>query len=104
MKTESASSPAVSYKDAYYRSLCDNPTSYDKVVDWIVANNPAAKRNSFNQTPEEFACSAVHYCIRAVVYGSSRPMYAATGMAFAVRASSNPEWASYHKVVLTVQL
>ena len=99
-----ASKMPESFKDTYYRSLCDNPTAYDKVVDWIVANNPAAKSFSFGYTPEEFACFCVHYCIRAVVFGEGKPMYAATGMCLAVRASSNPEWLGYNKVILTIQL
>lgn len=104
--THAISSPAasISFRDNYYRSLCDNPTQYDKVVDWIIANNPAAKNNSFNQTPEEFACFAVHYCIRTVVFGSIRPSYVGTGMCLAVRASSNPDSLNYEKVVLAIQL
>ena len=92
------------FKDDYYRGLCDNPATYDKVVDWIRDNNPSSKSNSWNYTPEEFAAVCVHSCIRSVIYGASNPMYSATGMCIAVRASSNTSLDSYNKVVLAIQL
>ena len=52
---------------------------------------------------EEFAASCVHSCIRAVVFGDAGS-FCATGMCLAVRAASNPEWASYKKVRLAIQL
>jgi hypothetical protein len=97
------------YKDDYYRSLCDSSTEYDTVVDWIVQNNPSAHNNSFGYTPEEFACSAVHSCIRSVVYGSSGDgsgrdnMWSSTGMCIAVRATWDKNRPAYNKVVLAIK-
>jgi len=97
------------FKDDYYRSLCDNPTEYDKVVDWITANNPASKNNSFGEEPEEFACNAVHVCIRSVLYGSVRDterdnMWCSTGMCMAVRATWDKDRPVYNKVCLAIKL
>jgi hypothetical protein len=39
-----------------------------------------------------------------VIFGETRPMYCSTGMCMAVRASSNPEWPSYTKVRLAIDL
>ena len=97
------------YKDDYYRSLCDYSVEYDRVVDWIVQNNPAAHNNSFGYTAEEFACSAVHSCIRSVLYGSVRDterdnMWCSTGMCIAVRATWDKSRSNYNRVILAVKL
>ena len=70
-------------KDEFYRGLCDSSYNYDKVVDWIAANNRACK----DKTPEqalEFATDAVHSCIRAVMFGE-KTTWCATGMCLAVQ-------------------
>jgi hypothetical protein len=91
------------FRDDYYRSLCDYAPEYDKVIDWIAENNPAAKRSPMYGSAEEFAASCVHSCIRSVVFGDAGA-FSATGMCLAVRASSRPEWPSYKKVRLAIQL
>ena len=98
------------YKDDHYRNMCEHPTDYDKVVDWIAENNPAAKRCAAADhmglygSPEEFAAECVHSCIRSVVFSDHGNMWSATGMALALRACSNPDLTSYKKVRLAIQL
>lgn len=94
---------AASPRDHYYRSLVDNPTQYDKVIDWIRDNNPAAQRRDDIGTPEQFACHVVHSCIRSVLFGDSGN-FCSTGMCIAVRLASDPTSSNYRKVVLAIHL
>lgn len=79
----------VDMRDDHYRQLCDNPSSYDKVIDWIKANNPAAPTSSMysgkegEERAEEFASGVVNYCISSVVYSES--LMTSTGMAMAIK-------------------
>lgn len=90
------------HKEDWYRSLCDNPAEYDKVVDWIEKNNPASHNNHLGMSAPEFAAHVVHACIRSVLFGDAG-MWSTTGMCIAVRMSKNPESDLYKKVTLAVK-
>jgi len=90
-------------RDQHYRDMCDNPAQYDKVIDWIAANNKSGAE-TWNETGEEFACRVVHSCISAVIFGETRPMYRSTGMCIAIRSSNNPGCLGYGKVRLAIDL
>lgn len=96
------------YKDDYYRSLCEFPTQYDKVIDWIVANNPHAAactegKDSRYKSAEEFACEVVHSCIRQQCFGDTGA-FASTGMALAVKSPTATRISGCPKVVLAIML
>lgn len=81
--------PIEMARQEYYRGLCDNPSQYDKVINWIRDNNPSAKisplavGNSPEEKAEDFASNAVNMCIRGVVFGEST--FTSTGMCQATR-------------------
>ena len=92
-------------RDDYYRSMCDNPAEYDRIIDWIAKNNPAASRDNLygdGSNPEVFAAEVVHSCIRAVVYGDAG-MWSCTGMCMAIRYE-NPSRPDDKKVILAIRL
>jgi hypothetical protein len=96
-----------SFRDDYYRSLVDFAFNYDEVINMIIALNPAAvdqSKPSLNYparfvSPEEFACSCVHSCIRTVLFGDGGS-HCSTGGCIAVRLSNNVSSPNYKKVVL----
>lgn len=90
-------------RDQHYRDMCDNPAQYDKVIDWIAANNKSGAE-TWKETGEEFACRVVHACISAVIFGERRPEYVSTGMCVAIRAASYLGSLRYSKVRLAIDL
>jgi hypothetical protein len=72
-------------RDDLLRQKCNNPSHYDRLIEWIKKNNPAATKGGLYSGPEEFASEAVNSCIRGVLSGDTKSM--ATGMAVASRYS-----------------
>ena len=94
-------------RDDFYRNLCDSATEYDRVCDWIAANNKEGPRAQ-RMTGEEFAVWVVHACIQGVLFGTApngrRDAHFSTGMCFAARLSNDPKAEGYHKVILAVRV
>jgi len=60
--------------DPYYRSQCQNPIHYDRMILLLLQNNPSCKN-------AEWACDAINNCIRvAMNHGDS-----AIGMCMALK-------------------
>ena len=90
-------------RDEYYRSLCASHGEYDRVINWIMKNNPYA------QGSESFACNVVHACINSVLFGK-HGNYCSTGMCIAIRNSSDPTHIgekfgnAYNSVTLAIRI
>jgi hypothetical protein len=89
-------------RDNHYRKLCYWQHSYDRVIDLVKRENPHCNALAEKER-EEFACNAVHNCIRSVVFGTEGHAYVSTGGAIAVRCSNNPELPGYKQVILAYQ-
>ena len=53
-------------RDGYYRSLCEVESEYDAAINAMKLVNPACQSAA---DPEEWACNALHSCIRALLFG-----------------------------------